>query len=147
MSARIERNRRYLNREIQNARDTVDAARARLRDAEIALDEFELRQRPTYPTTEIRLALERAVEAVKAREVPKSHMGRQLGAGVTVHGEWAHIYVAHLAPYGRAANGYLWNFTEPEVQRMREHIEAFGVKLDTDWAYAQGHTFVIALAK
>lgn len=147
MTIRVERNRRYLEREMRNAREGVTAAQEKLRDAEIARDEFELRQRPTYPTTEIRLALERAVEAVKAREVPKTHMGRRLGAGVTVHGEWAHIYVKHLAPYGRAANGYLWNFTEPEIQRMREHIESFGVKLDTDWTYDQGHAFVIALAK
>lgn len=147
MNARIERNRRYMESDIRLAQGKLDAAREELRGRQIARDEFELRNRPTYPTTEIRLALERAVKAVKAREVPKSHMGRDLGSGVSVHGEWAHIFVAHLAPYGRAANGYLWNFTEPEVQRMREHIESFGVKLDTDWTYAQGHTFVIALAK
>lgn len=144
MSVSIERNRRYLERCIRNAREDFSEARDSLRAAEIARDEFELRQRPTYPTTEIRLALERAVKAVKDREVPRTHMGRELGAGVYVHGEWAHIYVKHLSPYGRAANGYLWNFTEPEIQRMREHIEAFGVKLGNDYSYAEGHTFVVA---
>lgn len=144
MTITTDRTRKYLERCICNTREDVEKARASLRAAEIARDEFELRHRPMYPTTEIRLALERAVEAVKSREVPKTHMGRELGAGVFVHGEWAHIYVKHLAPYGRASNGYLWNFTEPEIQLMREHIEAFGVKLDTDWRNDRGHTFVVA---
>lgn len=144
MRIMIERTRSYLERCVRYAREGVNEAQATLRAAQLNRDEFELQQRPTYPTTEIRMALERAVEAVKAGEVPKSHMGRQVDAGVSVHGEWAHIYVNHLAPYGLAANRYLWNFTEPEVQLMREHIESCGVKLDTDWSYVQGHTFVVA---
>lgn len=147
MTIHTDRTRRYLESDIRLARAKVEYARQELRSREIARDEFELRHRPTYPTTEIRLALERAVEAVKSREVPKTHMGRELGAGVFAQGEWAHIYVKHLAPHGRASNGYLWNFTEPEIQRMREHIQAFGVKLDTDYSYEQGHAFVVAVAR
>lgn len=144
MTIMVDRTRSYLERCVTHARQGVEEAQATLRAAQLNRDEFELQQRAIYPTKEIRMALERAVEAVKAGEVPKSHVGRQVGAGVTVHGEWAHIYVKHLAPYGLTANGYLWNFTEPEVQLMREHIESFGVKLDTDWSYIQGHAFVVA---
>lgn len=145
--SQIEYNRRTLAHRIRLAREEVENARHALREEQLARDEFELRLRPSFPTAEMRLGIEDAVLAIKRGEEPKSSQGTKMRSGVAVHGTWGYVWVEHGAPYGQASNGYLWHFTEPEIQRMREQIESLGVKLDTDWNYAKGHTFVIALAK
>ena len=143
----IERNRAYLNRCIRNAREDADRARDSLRSAQLARDEFELRQRPTYPTTELRLGLEAALLDVVDAHDPGSNQGRQLGGGVSVHGRWGYIWVNAQAPYGEASNGRLWNFTDGEVQEMIEHIERHGGNVTQQWQHESGHTFVVRVAK
>ena len=143
----IERNRAYLNRCIRNAREDADKARDSLRSAQLARDEFELRQRPTYPTTELRLGLEAALLDVLDAHDPGSNQGRQLGGGVSVHGRWGYIWVNAQAPYGEAANGRLWNFTAGEVDEMISHIQQHGGKVLTHWVTEMGHSFEVEVAK
>lgn len=147
MTITTDRNRKYLERCIRNAREDFDKARDSLRSAEIARDEFELRQRPSYPTTGMRLAIERAVEEVKHGRDPGSSQSVQLGAGVSAHGAWGFIWINHGAPYGMASNGYLWTFTPAEVQRTIEHIEAFGLTVTRNWTHERGHSFQVEVAK
>lgn len=147
MNIHTDRTRRAILNRIKRARADVERAQRNLRDEEIARDEFELRHRPTYPTMEMRLALERAVHDVKVGHKPESHLGRAVGGGVSVHGQQGFISVNHGAPYGMAANGYLWQFTNAEVERIKDHLKAFGVTIVHDWGYAQGHSFTVKVAK
>lgn len=144
MTDRVERNRRYLNRLISRALADEEKAREALRNARIARDEFEMKQRPEYPTPEILAAVEVAVGMVERGQRPEKHGGDQVEPGVTVYGDAGYIDIRHLSPYGLAANGYLWNFTGPEIQRIRDHIESLGLKVQTDWPHERGHTFVVA---
>lgn len=147
MNIYTDRNRRMILARIKRAHDAVDKAQADLREEQIARDEFELRQRPTYPTTEMRLALEVAARDVRHAHKPESHLGRMLGAGVSAHGEQGFISVNHGAPWGMAANGYLWQFTNSEVERIKDHLKAFGMTIVHEWGYAQGHSFTVKVAK
>lgn len=143
----IDRNRAYLNRCIRNAREEADKARDSLRAAQLNRDEFELRQRPIYPTTEIRLALEAALEDIKDKRDPGTSQGRRFGSGVTAHGSWGYIWVNARAPYGEASNGRLWNLTASEVDEMIAHIQQFGGNVTKEWQTEMGHSFVVEVAK
>lgn len=145
--ARVAHYRRTFEWRIRSARAAVDAAKHNLHEEESARDEFELSQRPDFPTTEMRLALESAVLDVKDAHEPKTHQGRQLGGGVTAHGKWGYIWVDHGAPYGLAANGYLWKFTPKEVDAMRAHLKQFGATVVTDWPNEKGHTFQLEVGR
>lgn len=143
----IDRNRAYLNGCIRHAREEAERARASLRAAQLNRDEFELRQRPTYPTTEIRLALEAALEDVRNGHDPGTSQGRRFGSGVTAHGSWRYIWVDARAPHGEASNGRLWNFTEGEVDEMIAHIQQFGGRVLKHWKTEMGHAFQVEVAK
>lgn len=147
MNIHTDRTRRAIENRIKRARASVEKAQRDLREEEIARDEFELRHRPTYPTTEMRLALERALHDVKVGHKPESHLGRAVGGGVSVHGQQGFISVNTGAPWGMSANGYLWRFTEAEVSRIEDHIKAFGMNIVDDWKHEQGHSFVVIVAK
>ncbi|UVG34155.1 hypothetical protein SEA_PAVLO_99 [Microbacterium phage Pavlo] len=133
--------RRTFEYRIRRARAEVDAAKHNLREEQVARDEFELSQRPEFPTTGMRLTLEKAVQDVKDGHDPNSHQGRKIGDGVTSHGKWGYIWVNHGAPYGMAANGYLWRFTPGEADAMREHIKQFGATVVAEWPNENGYTF------
>lgn len=143
---RTERTRAYLERCIRNAQEDVDKARDSLRAAQLNRDEFELRERPIYPTVEMRLAIERAVKLVKEGDKPTSHLGRVLSDGVTVHGEQGFIRVDPQAPWGRAANGKLWSFTPSEVDIIRDQIKSAGLIVTKQWT-GDGVSFVVEVAR
>lgn len=143
--ARAASIRRNFEWRLRTARAAVDAAKHNLHEEESARDEFELSQRPEFPTAEMLIALEVAVLDVKEGHEPKTSQGRQLAGGVSVHGKWGYIWVDHGAPYGLAANGYLWKFTPKEIQAMRDHLKQFGARIKYDWPHEKGYTFEIAV--
>lgn len=143
----VENYRRAFKRRIDRARAAVDAAKHNLHEEESARDEFELSQRPEFPTTEMRIALEAAVLDVKDAHDPKTNQGRQLAGGVSVHGKWGYIWIDHGAPYGLAANGYLWKFTPKEIEAMRAHLKSFGATVVTDWPNEKGYTFQLEVGR
>lgn len=146
MTISTDRNRRYLESAIRLARRRVEEARESLRAAEVARDEFELRHRPSYPETDMRLALEVAARDVKSAFVPASHLGRRIGHGVTVNGIQGLIIVDPGAPWGAAANGKLWKFTPNEIRLIREHIEAQGLRVKDAWTH-EGVSFRVEVAR
>ena len=146
MNVCIERTRRYMKSDINLAQARVDRAGRDLRELQVALDNFERRHRPAFPTTEQRLSLEQAVEYVKAKHKPKSHLGESIKGILDVHGEQGFISLNSAAPHARASNGRLWNFTEAEIQRVRDHLKAFGATIVTDWSHEKGHAFQLEVS-
>jgi hypothetical protein len=134
--------RANLSRTIYAARENVEHAKQALREAEIAIDDFERENRPSYPTTEMRLALEKAAEDVKDNHRPSSHLGRKISDSVSAHGDQGFIWVDAQSPYGQSANGRLWNFTAAEVDEIRAHLESLGLVITEHWTHERGHSFI-----
>lgn len=147
MHASVEaRNRANLLRRVDSARRLVEDAKDVLRETERAYDDFELRNRPKFPTTAQRIALEAAVEDVKDGFAPPSHLGRHVDAGVVAHGEKGFISIDADAPYGRFANGRLWDFTDEEVNEIISHVVRLGVNVKEFWMHERGLSMTVAVA-
>lgn len=145
-SARAAHIRRTFDWRLRTARAAVDAAQHNLHEEQVARDEFELSQRPNFPTREMLLGIEDALVDIRHRTEPETHQGRTMRGGVSVHGTWGYIWIDHGAPYGMGANGYLWKFTPKEVDAMRDHLQKFGATIKTEWAYEKGYTFELEVA-
>ncbi|AXC37957.1 hypothetical protein SEA_JACKO_99 [Microbacterium phage Jacko] len=144
--AMIEGNRRRLTRWGEEAREAVEKARQVEREAWIALDNFEKANRPSYPTREMLEGIAAAAQKVHDHAIPDSHLGERVGGGVRVHGSQGAIYVYHGAPYGRAANGYLWGFTNSESEAIRDAIESHGLDIHYSWRHEKGLSFVTVVS-
>lgn len=140
--AMIESNRRRLTRQGEEAREAVERAREVEREAWRALDDFELRNRPSYPTREMLEGIAAAAQKVHDRAIPASHLGERVAESVSAHGRQGAIYVSHNAPYGRASNGHLWVFTQDEIESIKKAIESHGLVVGRWWRHEKGLTFV-----
>lgn len=140
--AMIEGNRRRLTRWGEEAREAVERARQVEREAWLALDAFEKANRPSYPTREMLDGIAAAAKKVHDGAIPDSHLGERVGESVSVDGRSGWVSVGHKAPYGRAANGYLWHFTNAEMLAIREAIESHGLEVTQQWRHEGGLSFV-----
>lgn len=139
----VQRQRQFFKANLRRARQRVEEAREELRQTQVAFDEFELRNRPTFPTQAMLKGIEHAATSIRVGEKPTSHPGDKFDGGVSVIGNRRFIILDAQAPHSALGTRKLWNFQPAELEAIRAKLGQEGFLVESEWDHSGGHTFTV----
>jgi hypothetical protein len=99
------------------------------------IDETRQGLRPTYPTDQHR---------VEAGETSPTHHGEPITVGVACDPGRRWLHLGHRAPHtARGGGGYLWGFTDEEVEALLELFRDSGHEIGSHWRSDGGLSVVL----